>query len=90
MTSPVDHSLPASQPTLFEQSRPQRRGARPPEPDAALPGSARHVVLHAVACEDLDVAGVHPDGEVYRELALGLAEDASESLVEAETVGGGL
>ena len=46
MTSPVDHSLPASQPTLFEQSRPQRRGARPPEPDAALPQTADCIEEH--------------------------------------------
>ena len=40
MTNPADHSLRASQPTLFEQSRPQRRGARPPEPDSSRPQTA--------------------------------------------------
>ena len=36
----TDHSQNVSQPTLFDQSRPQRRGARPPEPDASLPQTA--------------------------------------------------
>ena len=40
MTNPADHSLRASQPTLFDQSRPRRRGARPPEPDSSLPQTA--------------------------------------------------
>ena len=43
------------------------------EADAALGRAAVDVVLHAIAGEDLDGAVVHPDGEVYSDLALGLA-----------------
>ena len=37
MTSPANHSLRASQPTLFDQSRQGRPGVQPPEPDSSLP-----------------------------------------------------
>ena len=54
--------------------------------DAAFARSARGVVLHAVAGEDLHHAVRHPHREVDRELALGRAEDPSHVWIEMELV----
>ena len=54
--------------------------------DAALPGPAADVVLHAVAGEDLHAAVVHGDGEVDGELTLRDAEHPTHAVVEIELV----
>jgi len=57
-------------------------------PDAALGRAAAQVVLNPEAGEDLDAAIVHVDGEMDRQLAARLTQDAAQARVELEAVGG--
>src|SRR6185369_11207270 len=56
--------------------------------DPALGRPATQVVLDAIAGEDLDRPVVHLHGEVDRQLAARLAEDAAQAGVKVESFGG--
>ena len=58
--------------------------------DAALRGSERDVVLHAVAGEDLDLAVVHLHGAGHDDLPLGMREHLPDAGFEIEDAGGAL
>jgi hypothetical protein len=57
------------------------------EADAALCRAARHVVLDAVAGEDLDVTVVHCDGEVDGPLALRDTQDGARLRRQVDVIG---
>ena len=83
-TSAVFHVISAA------SARTSSRSAERVEPDAALVRSARAVVLHAVADEDVDAAVVHADGHLHADLAVGRAQDLAHVLFETDPVGGAL
>ena len=58
------------------------------EADATLAGTARAVVLDAVAGEDLDPAVVHPDRDLHLHLAERGGEDTAHVGFEVDQVGG--
>ena len=55
--------------------------------DAALGRTARNRVLHAKSGEDLEMAVIHLDGDVDRELAVGIAQHPPQAVVEIELLG---
>jgi hypothetical protein len=58
------------------------------EPEPAFGWPTRHVVLDAVALEDLDGAIVSLDREMDRQLSLRDTQHGSEARLERDVVGG--
>ena len=56
-------------------------------PNAALARAARDRMLHAKAGENFEMPVIHLDGNVDRELAVGIAQNAPQSLVKIQFLG---